>query len=68
MVDVGAAVLAESGAVGKLGREHFSRRDRSASSDRRELTPTQKTQKGFGINNTRILSSVRIVVLDYYRG
>lgn len=44
VVDVGTAVLAESRAVRKLGREHFSRRDRSASSDRGELTPVN-TQK-----------------------
>lgn len=37
-MDVRAAVLAESRAVGKLGGEHLARLDRRAPSDRRELT------------------------------
>jgi hypothetical protein len=58
VVDVGTAVLAESRAVGELGGKHFTRLDRSAPSNRGELTPRKKTETN--AINTSITTRKRV--------
>lgn len=63
VVDIGTAVLTESCAVGKLGGEHFSRFDRSASSDRSELAPKKVKKKKNFVN---IVILVAVTRYDFF--